>query len=157
MPCSGCRPFARFQVCWFAGIFYLPDLRLPHRLTTPRPKPLWPVARKLFRFVTPFMVLTVIFGLWRLSYQMDYYLSAPWMQLKMTGVIFLIGYHLQYGVYTGRIQRGEDNKSHVFYNVFNEAPCWPCSPSLGWLPAPVLMQVFLHRLSPGYFAICRSI
>ena len=43
------------------------------------------MARKLFKFVTPFMILTVVFGLWRLSYQFDYYLSAGWMQMKLAG------------------------------------------------------------------------
>lgn len=113
-----------FMVCWFAGIFYLPRIFVYYaQADDPATKAtLALMARKLFRFVTPFMVLTVIFGLWRLSYQLDYYLSATWMQLKLTGVVFLIGYHLQCGVYTGRIQRGEDDKSHVFYRVFNEAP-----------------------------------
>ena len=80
------------------------------------------MARKLYRFITPFMLLTLVFGLWRLSYQFDYYLTATWMQLKLTGVALLIGYHLQCGVYTARINRGADDKSHVFYRFFNEAP-----------------------------------
>ena len=80
------------------------------------------MARKLFKFVTPFMVLTVIFGLWRLSYQWDYYINASWMQYKLGGVALLIAYHVQCGIYMGRINRGEDDKSHVFYRFFNEAP-----------------------------------
>ncbi len=113
-----------FMVCWFAGIFYLPRIFVYYaQAEDPATKATLAVmARKLFRFVTPFMILTVVFGLWRLSYQLDYYLSAPWMQLKLVGVVFLIGYHLQCGVYTARINRGEDDKSHVFYRFFNEAP-----------------------------------
>ena len=113
-----------FMVCWFAGLFYLPrifvyyaqadDVNTQRTLAT--------MARKLFKFVTPFMVLTVIFGLWRLSYQMDYYLASTWMQLKLGGVALLIAYHVQCGIYMGRINRGEDDKSHVFYRFFNEAP-----------------------------------
>ena len=100
-----------FMVCWFAGLFYLPrifvyyaqadDVNTQRTLAT--------MARKLFKFVTPFMVLTVIFGLWRLSYQMDYYLASTWMQLKLGGVALLIAYHVQCGIYMGRINRGEDD------------------------------------------------
>ena len=113
-----------FMVCWFAGIFYLPRIFVYYaQADDPATKAtLALMARKLFGFVTPFIVITVIFGLWRLSYQMDYYMSSTWMQLKLTGGVFLIGYHLQCGGYTGRIQRGEDDKSHVFYRVCNEAP-----------------------------------
>ena len=113
-----------FMVCWFAGLFYLPrifvyyaqadDINTQRTLAT--------MARKLFKFVTPFMVLTVIFGLWRLSYQWDYYISASLMQFKLGGVALLIAYHVQCGIYMGRINQGEDDKSHVFYRFFNEAP-----------------------------------
>ena len=113
-----------FMVCWFAGLFYLPRIFVYYAqsddVTTQRT--LATMARKLFKFVTPFMVLTIIFGLWRLSFQWEYYLSSSWMQLKLLGVAFLIAYHVQCGIYMGRINRGEDNKSHVFYRFFNEAP-----------------------------------
>ena len=113
-----------FMVSWFAGLFYLPrifvyyvqadDINTKETLAI--------MARKLFKFVTPFMILTVVFGLWRLSYQFDYYLSAGWMQMKLAGVALLVAYHLQCGIYMGRINRGEDNKTHVFYRFFNEVP-----------------------------------
>jgi putative membrane protein len=113
-----------FMVCWFAGLFYLPRIFVYYAqsddVTTQRT--LATMARKLFKFVTPFMVLTVIFGLWRLSFQWEYYLGSSWMQLKLLGVAFLIAYHVQCGIYMRRINRGEDNKSHVFYRFFNEAP-----------------------------------
>lgn len=113
-----------FMVCWFAGLFYLPRIFVYYAQaeadTTKRT--LATMARKLYKFVTPFMVLTVVFGLWRLSFQWEYYLTATWMQAKLAGVAFLIGYHIQCGVYMGRIDRGEDQKTHVFYRFFNEVP-----------------------------------
>ena len=113
-----------FMVCWFAGLFYLPRIFVYYAQADDEntQRTLATMARKLFKFVTPFMVLTVIFGLWRLSYQMDYYLASTWMQLKLGGVALLIAYHVQCGIYMGRINRGEDDKSHVFYRFFNEAP-----------------------------------
>ena len=51
-----------FMVCWFAGIFYLPRIFVYYaQADDPATKAtLALMARKLFRFVTPFMVLTVI-------------------------------------------------------------------------------------------------
>ena len=113
-----------FMVCWFAGLFYLPRLFVYYAQSedATTKATLATMSRKLFKFVTPFMLLTVAFGLWRLSYQWDYYLSASWMHGKLAGVAFLVGYHVQCGIYTGRINRGEDNKTHVFYRFFNEVP-----------------------------------
>ena len=80
------------------------------------------MARKLYRFVTPFMVLATALGLWRLSFQWEYYLSSGWMIAKLAGVVALIVYHFQTGIYVGRVCRGEDDRTHVFYRVFNEVP-----------------------------------
>lgn len=113
-----------FMVCWFAGLFYLPRLFVYYAQSddATTKATLATMSRKLFKFVTPFMILTVAFGLWRLSFQWDYYLSASWMHAKLAGVAFLVAYHAQCGIYTGRINRGEDNKTHVFYRFFNEVP-----------------------------------
>lgn len=113
-----------FMVCWFAGIFYLPRIFVYYaQAEDPATRQtLATMARKLFKFVTPFMILTVFFGLWRLSYQFDYYLTSGWMHLKLLLVVLLVAYHVQCGVYMARINRGEDDKTHVFYRIFNEVP-----------------------------------
>ena len=113
-----------FMVCWFAGLFYLPRIFVYYAQSTDLEtrQTLAVMARKLYRFVTPFMLLTIGFGLWRLSYQWEYYLAAHWMQAKLAGVVFLVGYHLQCGVYMRRIGNAEDEKTHVFYRFFNEVP-----------------------------------
>ena len=113
-----------FMVCWFAGLFYLPRIFVYYAQSTdPETRQTLAVmARKLYRFVTPFMLLTIGFGLWRLSYQWEYYLTAHWMQAKLAGVALLVGYHLQCGVYMRRIGNAEDDKTHVFYRFFNEVP-----------------------------------
>ena len=113
-----------FVVCWFAGLFYLPRIFVYYAQADSEATKatLATMARKLYKFVTSFMLLTVVFGLWRLSYQWEYYLSSGWMHAKLTGVACLIAYHLVCGVYMGRINRGEDSKTHVFYRFFNEVP-----------------------------------
>ena len=113
-----------FIVCWFAGLFYLPRI-LVHLAASDNQAVrdhLAMMARKLYRFVTPFMVLAIALGLWRLSFQWEYYLSSGWMIAKLAGVVALVVYHFQTGIYVGRVCRGEDDRTHVFYRVFNEVP-----------------------------------
>ena len=113
-----------FVVTWFAGLFYLPRIFVYYaqaeddttRMT------LAIMARKLYKFVTPLMMLAIILGLWRLSYALDYYLTSQWMQLKLAGVVFLLIYHVQCGRYVTLINSGDDHRSHVFYRFFNEIP-----------------------------------
>jgi putative membrane protein len=113
-----------FVVTWFAGLFYLPRIFVYYaqaeddttRMT------LAIMARKLYKFVTPLMMLAIILGLWRLSYALDYYLTSLWMQLKLAGVVFLLIYHVQCGRYVKLINSGDDHRSHVFYRFFNEIP-----------------------------------
>ena len=113
-----------FVVTWFAGLFYLPRIFVYYaqaeddttRMT------LAIMARKLYKFVTPLMMLAIILGLWRLSYALDYYLTSLWMQLKLAGVVFLLIYPVQCGRYVKLINSGDDHRSHVFYRFFNEIP-----------------------------------
>ena len=53
-----------FMVCWFAGLFYLPRLFVHHAMSEEdvTRERLAIMEGKLYRFVTPFMALTLIFG-----------------------------------------------------------------------------------------------
>ena len=74
-----------FVVTWFAGIFYLPRIFVYYAQAEDdtTKTTLAVMARKLYRFVTPLMMLAVALGLWRLSFALDYYLSSLLMQLKL--------------------------------------------------------------------------
>ena len=54
-----------FMVAWFSGIFYLPRLFVNHAMTDNKDSQemLKNMERKLLYFVTPFAVLTLVFGL----------------------------------------------------------------------------------------------
>ena len=54
-----------FVVCWFAGLFYLPRIFVNYAASeNPDTRAtLAAMARRLYRFVTPFMVLVIAFGL----------------------------------------------------------------------------------------------
>jgi len=113
-----------FVVCWFAGIFYLPRLMVNHVTTDNEAvkERLAIMERKLFRFITPFAVLTVLFGLWLMAANWDYYLGAAWMWLKLALVGVLLVYHGVCGYYVKRLRDGLPVPGHVFFRVFNEFP-----------------------------------
>lgn len=113
-----------FVVCWFAGLFYLPRIFVyyaasEHAVVRAQ---LAVMARKLYRFVTPFMLIAIALGLALLASNPDYYLQARWMWLKLGGVVFLVIYHLLCGHYMRAINDNRNRHGHVFYRFFNEAP-----------------------------------
>ena len=113
-----------FVVCWFAGLFYLPRIFVYYAASdNPDTKAqLAIMARKLYRFVTPFMYIAFGFGVALITTNYDYYLQATWLWLKLAGVAFLIVYHVQCGRYVRLINEQRDDHSHVFYRFFNEVP-----------------------------------
>ena len=111
-------------ICWFAGIFYLPRILVyyatsEHHETKAQ---LAVMARKLYRFITPIAVIALLLGFALIWQNPGWYLTQLWLQLKLLAVVGLVIYHGVCGVYVGRVQRGEDDKTHVFYRVFNEVP-----------------------------------
>lgn len=113
-----------FMVCWFAGLFYLPRLFVNHAMVddSNTRDQLSLMERKLYRFVTPFMWLTIIFGGWLTSYNLDYYLSSLWFQIKIALIVLLIIYHFACGHFVKKLANKPQLRSHVFFRVFNELP-----------------------------------
>jgi putative membrane protein len=113
-----------FMVCWFAGIFYLPRLFVNHAIAEDEAvsRQLAIMERKLYRFITPFAVLTVLFGMILMGGRWDYYLSAAWLHAKLLLVVILLAYHFYCGWLIRQFARGENRRSHVFYRWFNELP-----------------------------------
>jgi putative membrane protein len=113
-----------FMVCWFAGIFYLPRLFVNHAMTTDAAtgRQLAVMARKLYRFVTPFAVLTVALGVWLILLNPAAYQSAGWLHLKIALVAALAVYHVICGRFVRRFVAGTNQRGHVFFRVFNELP-----------------------------------
>tara|TARA_R110002110_G_C13470397_1_gene720531 strand:+ start:9449 stop:9868 length:420 start_codon:yes stop_codon:yes gene_type:complete len=113
-----------FVVCWFAGLFYLPRIFVYYAASEhPQTRrQLAVMARRLYRFVTPLMVLAFLFGFAMIGMLPDYYMAAKWLWLKLAGVAFLFVYHLQCGRYVKAINADSDHHTHVFYRFFNEVP-----------------------------------
>lgn len=113
-----------FVVCWFAGIFYLPRLFVYHTLANDQATRdhLALMQYKLYRFVTPFALLSVALGILLLASNWHYYLSQLWMQIKIALVCLLIGYHISCGILVGQFQRGLNTRGHLFFRIYNELP-----------------------------------
>ncbi len=113
-----------FMVCWFAGLFYLPRILVHFAASgdAATRAQLAVMARKLYRFVTPFMLLTIAFGIALITTNPDYYLVATWLWVKLAGVAVLVGYHLQCGRSVREANADSNRHGHVFYRFFNEIP-----------------------------------
>lgn len=114
-----------FVIAWFAGVFYLPRLFVHHAMSDDQATRdrLKIMERKLYRFITPIMVLALAFGIAMLFTAMGRaWLSMGWLHLKLVLVVALVVYHL----WCGRLLKGfandENPHSHKWYRWFNEMP-----------------------------------
>ena len=113
-----------FIISWFAGIFYLPRLIVHFCMSDDEntQQRLSIMMRKLYNFTSPFALLSLIFGVWMLLLNPEYYKSAAWMHAKLALVILLFIYHGYNGKLVKIFERGENSRSHKFYRFYNEAP-----------------------------------
>jgi len=112
-------------ICWFAALFYLPRLFVYHSQANDEPsiERFKVMERKLFRGIgTPSMVMTLIFGFWLLSYNLEGFSSGAWFHLKLSLVAILVAYHFYSGKLLKSFARDENQHGHVFYRWFNEFP-----------------------------------
>ena len=110
-----------FMVSWFAGLFYLPRLFVHHAMTSDKAtsERLKIMERKLFFFITPWAVLTIIFGFWL---WFGYGFTGTWLTIKVVLVFLLVVYHLVCGVFMKDFREDRNTRSDVFYRWFNELP-----------------------------------
>jgi putative membrane protein len=113
-----------FVITWFAGLFYLPRLFVHHAMTEEQScKERFKIMeRKLYRFTTPSMALTIVLGSLLLASNWSAYVSSGWFYAKLILIIFLIIYHLWCGKIVKTFANDNNTKSHVWYRWFNEAP-----------------------------------
>jgi len=114
-----------FVVSWFAGLFYLPRLFVYHAMAgdqTTRDQ-LKVMERKLYRFVTPMMWLSIGLGLLMLyQYAWAAWSSMVWLYLKITLVTLLVVYHFYCGHLVRQFADDRNHHGHVWYRWFNEIP-----------------------------------
>jgi putative membrane protein len=114
-----------FMVAWFAGLFYLPRLFVNHAMAEEEEVKarLRLMERKLYRFITPWMVLTLVFGFWLLfDYAWAAYAHMLWLHVKLALVAALVAYHFYCGKLLRDFANENNRRSHVWYRWFNELP-----------------------------------
>jgi putative membrane protein len=111
------------MVAWFAGLFYLPRLFVYHAsaedpISLDRFKIM---ERRLYYGITwPAALVTSLLGIWLLSFNWEYYLKAGWMHAKLSLVLLLWIYHLSCGRYLKAFALDKNQKSSLFFRVYNE-------------------------------------
>ena len=111
-------------ICWFSALFYLPRLFVYHAMSEDEIsiERFKVMQRKLYRGIAnPSMIATIIFGLWLVTL-VPAYLNEIWFQLKAGLVLLLIGYHHMCLSHMKRLAEDRNDKTHVYFRVFNEVP-----------------------------------
>ena len=92
-----------FVVCWFAALFYIVRLFIYATEAQSKDEIAKPILtqqlilmqKKLWYIIGwPAMIGTFVFGLWLLFTNITYYITQPWMWLKLISISALTIYHL---------------------------------------------------------------
>jgi len=115
-------------VTWFAALFYLPRLYVYHTLAIQEgdikgSERFKVMERKLYRgIMMPSMIATLLLGTALLSFNFSGYMQQGWMHGKLLLVALLIGYHFWCGQLLKRFAQDCNQRTHIWYRVFNELP-----------------------------------
>ena len=114
-----------FMVAWMAGIFYLPRLFM-YNAASDKPEvhaQLNIMQRRLWLFITPQAILTLIFGvLIILEYGVAIFQSGLWLHIKLSLVALFYVYHIYLYILMKRFLANANTHSPKFYRYINELP-----------------------------------
>lgn len=117
-----------FMVTWFAGLFYIVRLFIYQIEALEKPEPeksilgnqLKLMARRLWYIITiPGAILTVIFGVGMLWLNPSL-LQSPWMHVKLTLIVLLLGYMVKCQQIYRQLQQGQTKHHSQYMRYFNE-------------------------------------
>ena len=114
-----------FMVAWFAGIFYLPRLFVYHAEADNQiVKDTFKVMeRRLWLFVTPFAVFTLLFGVALIyTYGYAWFAASTWLHIKIVLVTLIYGYHFYLCHLVKQFAADKVTHSARFFRILNEAP-----------------------------------
>ena len=118
-----------FIVCWFAALFYIVRLFIYATEAQGKDEIAKPILtaqlllmqRKLWYIIGwPALIGSYIFGYWMLFVNFTYYLSQPWMWLKLIAVTLLTFYHLACQKILNEQKQGVYKHSSFKLRLFNE-------------------------------------
>ena len=114
------------MVTWFAGLFYLQRLFVYHAMSDDQPSidRFKIMERKLyFGITTPGAIFTLVFGFWMLhDYAWAAFGAHLWFQVKLVLLALLVAYHLYCGKLVADFKHDRNQRSHIWFRWFNEAP-----------------------------------
>ncbi|MBF7073810.1 CopD family protein [Glaciecola sp. MH2013] len=114
-----------FMIAWMAGIFYLPRLFVYHAETSDQAvrDQFKIMERRLWFFVTPFALLTLVLGaIIMYLYGSAWLKASAWLHAKLAIVALFYVYHF-YLYYLMKVFAADKNKHGTrFYRFLNEAP-----------------------------------
>ncbi|MBA5628230.1 CopD family protein [Moheibacter lacus] len=117
-----------FVVSYFAGLFYIVRLFIYHTETQNNPESEQSILRNQFRLMerklwniitVPAGILVLITGITMLFLNQSL-LTQPWMHIKLTAVLLLIGYHLWSWKTLKEIQQDQFKMKSVRLRMMNE-------------------------------------
>ncbi len=114
-----------FMIAWFAGIFYLPRLFVNHAETDNQAvaEHLKGMEKRLLYFITPFAILTIIFGIALIGHLgSEWFKVSKWLHIKLLLVIVLALYHVYCFKLLKTFKADKNTRSGRFYRIFNEVP-----------------------------------
>ena len=112
-------------IAWFSGLFYLPRLFVYHAdardvISNTRFKIM---ERRLYRGIMwPAAILTTITGCLLIYPHLHFYLTQPWMHVKLFLVGGVWGFHGLCGHYRRCFFDNRNSHTARFYRFFNEIP-----------------------------------
>lgn len=117
-------------IAWMAGLLYLPRLFAYHAAAAPggeMDQTFQTMERKLLRIImNPAFVAAWVLGLtliWVDGHVRGWgFLGRPWMVVKLTGVVFLTGWHHYLGLARRAFAAGRNRRSNKFWRMTNELP-----------------------------------
>jgi len=118
-----------FIVTWFAGLFYIVRLFIYHVEAEDEDDNAKAILQKQYKIMSkrlwygitwPSAILTLVFATWLLSTNFNYYLSQPWMHIKLTFVVALYLYHFACHRIFTQLQKNEIKYSSFKLRIWNE-------------------------------------
>ncbi len=115
-------------IAWMAGLLYLPRLFAYHTRAergSQMDETFQTMEAKLLRIImNPAMIAAWVFGICLILARWGGwdFLKAPWMDVKLAGVLFLTWWHHYLGVARKRFAARENTRSERFWRMTNELP-----------------------------------
>ena len=117
-----------FVITWFAGLFYIVRLFIYHVEAESKPQPDKQIlqtkyklmSKRLWYIITwPSAILASFFAFWIL-YKNPYFLTMPWMHVKLTFVLALYFYHYSCQRIYSQLQNDVIKYSAFKLRIWNE-------------------------------------